>query len=460
MPSPPTKVVGLPVSGRTKAGGRAAERARRVRRVSGSAEGTSSAAAEPGRARTWLRTRLGGWTWLYLLLTVGSCISAIVEPGAHTWQRVVIALAIPVVVWGVLVRHHRQLVLPVVALVLVATSTDAVLPVAMFALVLRRRDRVTALVAAIAAVLVVIAFRVGTFPSTMGARLTFDGEPVPPPLEPWLEMAAELALLIGLPVLLGAFLGQRRALVATLRERARRAEEEQELRAAQAVAAERERISGEMHDVVGHKLALISMQAGALEVSPDADRDVVEAQARALRQTAGQAQAELRGLLDMMVDDAPLAPQAGLEQVPALVERTRSAGAQVGLALAVEGQVGPAVGRAVYRIVQEGLTNALRHGAGGAVQVSVRGQAGGAVMVEVSNPVADSAGRPGSGGHGDADRPGTGLASLAERVRVLGGTLEAGPVQGRWVLRAELPDHGGGSAGPWGEVPRGAGEGQ
>lgn len=397
-------------------------------------ESAGPSAAREG-LRGWARRWLGGWAWLYLLVTVGSCVSAIFEPGAATWQRVLIGLAIPVVVWAVQVRRRRPLALPVVALVLVATATDAVLPVAMFALVLRRRGRVTALVAVVAAAIVVVAFRVDAFPSTMGAGLTFEGEPVPVPFEPWLEVTADLLILIGLPMLLGAFLAQRRALVASLRERARRAEEEQELRAAQAVAAERERISGEMHDVVGHKLALISMQAGALEVNPDAGPEVVETQARALRQAAGEAQAELRGLLEMMADDdAPLAPQAGLEEVPALVERTRVAGAQVDLTLDVDNKVGPAVGRAVYRIVQEGLTNALRHGAPGAVGVSVRGGGRGDVVVKVSNPVADAAVA------GDADRAGIGLESLAERVRVLGGTFEAGPHQGRWVLRAVLPD--------------------
>ncbi|MGC0252465.1 hypothetical protein [Pseudactinotalea sp. Z1748] len=82
------------------------------------------------------------------------------------------------------------------------------------------------LVAALAVALVVISFQVRTLPAIMGAGLTFE-ESVPALVEPWLELAAELALLIGLPMLLGAFLGQRRALVATLRERARRAEEEQ-----------------------------------------------------------------------------------------------------------------------------------------------------------------------------------------------------------------------------------------
>lgn len=392
----------------------------------------SGGPAGPAAAWAGLRERLAGWTWLYLVITVGSCISAIVESEAQNWQRVVIAVAIPVVVWGVLVRHDRPLVLPAVALVLVASSTDAVLPAAMFALVLRRRDRYTALVAVVAAAIVVTSLRMGAFPSTMGAGLTFEGQPVPPVFEPWLEIAADLAILIGLPMLLGAFLAQRRALEASLRERARRAEQEQELRAARAVTAERERLSGEMHDVVGHKLALMSMQAGALEVNPGAGPEVVQVQARALRQAAGQAQAELRALLDMMADDdAPLVPQPGLEQVPALVERARSAGADVDLVLGVQRGIGAAVGRAVYRLVQEGLTNALRHGAAGAVQVSVRGDDG-AVVVQVSNPVPDS-------GLGEHNRAGTGLESLAERVRVLGGKFDAGPVAGRWVLRAQLP---------------------
>ena len=73
--------------------------------------------------QAWWRRRLGGWTWLYLVLTVGSSISAIFEAGAHPWQRVLVAAFIPAVVWGVLVRRERPFVLLVVALAMVATAT-------------------------------------------------------------------------------------------------------------------------------------------------------------------------------------------------------------------------------------------------------------------------------------------------------------------------------------------------
>lgn len=393
---------------------------------------SSSEAVAPPAGRVSWRHRLGGWSWLYLVLTVGSSISAVLEAGAQPWQRVLVAVFIPAVVWGVLVRRERPFVLLAVALALVVTATDAVLPVAMFSLALRRPDRRTAGVAALAAVVVVVVFWLEAYPSTMGAGLTFDGEPLAEAFERPLQIAADLALLVGLPTLLGAFVAQRRALVASLEDRARRAEEERELRAAQAVGEERRRLAGEMHDVVGHKLALISMQAGALEVNPHVGAELVEEQATAVRVAAGEAQAELRALLDVVHDDgAPLAPQPGLGDVPALVARARAAGAEVHLTVQVAGEPEPVVGRAVHRIVQEGLTNALGHAPASPVEVSVTDDAHGAVVVVMTNPLPDQA--------APAERAGTGLASLAERVRVLGGTVEAGPESGSWVLRAVLP---------------------
>lgn len=393
---------------------------------------SSSEAVAPPAGRVSWRHRLGGWSWLYLVLTVGSSISAVLEAGAQPWQRVLVAVFIPAVVWGVLVRRERPFVLLAVALALVVTATDAVLPVAMFSLALRRPDRRTAGVAALAAVVVVVVFWLEAYPSTMGAGLTFDGEPLAEAFERPLQIAADLALLVGLPTLLGAFVAQRRSLVASLEDRARRAEEERELRAAQAVGEERRRLAGEMHDVVGHKLALISMQAGALEVNPHVGAERVEEQATAVRVAAGEAQAELRALLDVVHDDgAPLAPQPGLGDVPALVARARAAGAEVHLTVQVAGEPEPVVGRAVHRIVQEGLTNALGHAPASPVEVSVTDDAHGAVVVIMTNPLPDQA--------APAERAGTGLASLAERVRVLGGTVEAGHESGSWVLRAVLP---------------------
>lgn len=387
---------------------------------------------------TSLRTRLGGWTWVYLVLTVGSSVSAIAEPGAQTWQRVLVAAFLPAVVWGVLVRRDRPLALPLLAVAMAATCTDAVLPVAMFSLALRRRDRIAALLAALAVIVVVVVFRLDLIESTMGAGLTFEGQRLPGQLEVPLQMAADLAILIGLPLLLGAFLGQRRALLASLEDRARRAEEDRERRAEQAVADERQRLAGEMHDVVGHKLALISMQAGVLEVNPGAAADVVATQATAVRVAASQAQAELRALLDVLQEQvAPRAPQPGLDEVPALVAGAQAAGAEVRLVVDVEGEPVPAVGRAAHRIVREGLTNALGHAPGQPVTVTLSGDGRGGVAVEVANPLPAPPDVPRG-----TDRTGTGLASLAERARVVGGTLTAGPAADHWLLRAVLPDPG------------------
>ena len=151
-----------------------------------------------------------------------------------------------------------------------------------------------------------------------------------------------------------------------------------------------------------------------------------------------EAQAELRALLDVVHDDgAPLTPQPGWDDVPALVARARAAGAEVDLTVEVAEEPAPAVGRAVHRIVQEGLTNVLVHAPVTSAEVSVTNDAQGAVVIRMTNPLVGPGERAGAAS--PAERQGTGLASLAERARVLGGTLEAGPESGRWVLRAVLP---------------------
>ena len=104
------------------------------------------------------------------------------------------------------------------------------------------------------------------------------------------------------------------------------------------------------------------------------------------------------------------------------------------LVVEVDGEPAPAVGRTAHRIVREGLTNALGHSPGSPVDVSITGDGRGGLAVEVTNVLPAPATAP-----RDPDRVGTGLASLTERLRVLGGTFEAGPAGDRWLLRAVLP---------------------
>src|SRR6185312_6600297 len=172
-----------------------------------------------------------------------------------------------------------------------------------------------------------------------------------------------ILLAIVLPGALGIWQRTRALLLAALRDRAERAEAERELLARDAVLTERTRIAREMHDAVGHRVSLMVLQAGAIEMAAG-DRDRVEQLADQVQTAGRQALDELRqmvGVLRAGDDDVPLAPQPGLDDLAGLVEQSRAAGMDVDLtAPAVDG-IDPVVGRAAYRIAQEALTNAAKH---------------------------------------------------------------------------------------------------
>jgi signal transduction histidine kinase len=237
------------------------------------------------------------------------------------------------------------------------------------------------------------------------------------------------------------FVRARRQLLSSLRERAERAEAERELLAEQARQAERVRIAREMHDVLGHRVSLIALHAGGLEVQPGLPAEVAQA-AGIIRATARQALVELRAVVGVLRDSAgsssgattaPPAPLPSLTDIPRLVEDSRRAGARVTLDMSVPSGATPPgpLGRDAYRIVQEGLTNVHKHVVGGAAMVTVQGGPGAGLHVTVSNPLprADFEYRAG----------GSGLIGLAERVALAGGTLEHGPTEdGRFVVDAVL----------------------
>jgi signal transduction histidine kinase len=250
--------------------------------------------------------------------------------------------------------------------------------------------------------------------------------------------AAISVTLMAAVVAWGMFVRARRQLVQSLRERALRAEYEQELRAEQARQMERTRIAREMHDVLAHRISLLSMHAGALEFRPDAPPDEMAKAAGVIRQSAHQALQDLREVIGVLRAPDGLAgrPQPTLADLPALVEESRQAGAQVRADYRVDlGTVPTAAGRNAYRIVQEGLTNARKHAWGTAVTVVVDGAPGSGLSVEVRNrlPVGGDARNAIPGG-------GTGLVGLGERVSLAGGRLEHGRTpDGDFRLRAELP---------------------
>jgi signal transduction histidine kinase len=246
-------------------------------------------------------------------------------------------------------------------------------------------------------------------------------------------------LLIAVALGWGLFTRTRREVIRSLRDRAERLESEQRLRVQQAQEAERRRIAREMHDVLAHRLSLLSLHAGALEFRPDASPEEVAEAAGVIRETAQTALQELRDVIGVLRDEAEEGtlqpPQPTLAQLPALVEESRAAGMHIRLNMdaRVYESLPAAVGRTAYRVVQEGLTNARKHAPAAAVDVTISTNDH-SLIVKVANkhPVGVLAtGMQGSG---------AGLVGLAERVSLLGGELKHGTDEnGDFVLIATLP---------------------
>jgi signal transduction histidine kinase len=250
----------------------------------------------------------------------------------------------------------------------------------------------------------------------------------------------------------GMFIRARRQLVASLRGRAERAERSREEHARLARIAERQRIAREMHDVLAHRLSLLSVQAGALEVTPSAagDEDATTEAAAAIRATTHQALRELRSIVRVLRDDdiggeagtAP--PQPVAADLPALVAEA-SATTSIradwsGVELAA---VPPDTGRTLYRIVQEGLTNARKHAPGSAVVVAMDGAPQRGLSVTVTSWLPVDRPAPGDGastGRAGTAGTGTGLIGLHERAALAGGHVDAAVTgDDRFELSAWLP---------------------
>ena len=247
---------------------------------------------------------------------------------------------------------------------------------------------------------------------------------------------------------LGVWSRERQAYVGEVEERAARLEREREERDARAVADERERIARELHDVVTHHVSVIVIQAGAalraLERRPEEARTAVAA----IDSTARQALADMRRMLGILATPAavegmvgagdtttdPLAPMPGLDRLGELLEAVRATGLPV--ELTVEGErrpLDPGIELSAYRIIQEALTNVMKHARGATATVRVRYTVAG-LEIEVTD-------RGGSGdrGIGVPGAGGRGLIGMRERVAVFGGRFEAGPVPGGFRVSASLP---------------------
>ena len=235
----------------------------------------------------------------------------------------------------------------------------------------------------------------------------------------------------------GLYVREREEVIRHLDERAARLEAEQPARLAGARRAERDRIAREMHDVLAHRLSMISLHAGALELRPGAGPDVHDI-ARVIRSGAHEALEELRSVIGALrhdVGDEPERPQPGLGDIADLVDDARRCGNPVRFEdrlLTVPGPRPPgATGRVAYRVVQEALTNARKHAPGRVVDLVLEGSPGEGVRIDVSNVTS-----PGGGGMPGS---GAGLVGVAERVELAGGRLQRTDDGGRFRLEVRLP---------------------
>jgi signal transduction histidine kinase len=237
----------------------------------------------------------------------------------------------------------------------------------------------------------------------------------------------------------------RRGYYAALEEKAQRLERERDALAQVAAAAERARIARELHDIVAHHVSVMVVQADgaafALDSSPDKTREALGA----ISGTGRQALAEMRRLLGILrsASSGPeLAPLPGTSQLSALLEQTRTAGLPVTFRQEGTPVTGSADGAdlAVYRVVQESLTNVRRHGGPGvSAAVTIRYTADG-VTVSVTDDGRGAAAQPASANGTAADSTGHGLHGMRERVELYGGTVVAGPrAGGGYQVTATLP---------------------
>ncbi|KUL55315.1 histidine kinase [Streptomyces sp. NRRL F-4489] len=334
---------------------------------------------------------LGGVNWLYVeqIAAVAGCLLL--------WLRR---------------RRPLEVALALIVLSVPFEMASGAMLVALFSVAVHRPPRTTAAVYAVSLVTVVS-----------------DAVIRPAEARPgWLFFFLFGALAQGSAVGWGLFVRHRRQLL-------ERVAAEAELRVEQAQLRAREEVAREMHDVLGHRLSLLSLHAGALEYRPDAPSEDIARAAGVIRQSAHQALQDLREVLAVLRAPAAALPQPTLADLHRLVAESCAAGMRVRLVKEIPEAVPDLIGRTVYRVVQEALTNVRKHAPGAVARVAVTGTAGEGLRVEVANGPAGarSAGRPGGpGGHG--------LAGLAERVALAGGQLEYGPAaDGGWEVAAVLP---------------------
>ena len=368
----------------------------------------------------------------------------------HAWRLVGMAV-VTALVWGPIVPRQWQeqrglfwldVVLGLVCYVLVFWRRRWPLAIALVTGVLSTFSGIGAGPAVLAGVSVATRRRmwqlaaVGVVNVIAGQSLATI-QPVKGPDPYWLTLTVNVVFTIGM-LGWGMYIGSRRELLWTLRARAERAEAEQELRVAQARGTERAQIAREMHDVLAHRISQISLHAGALGFREDLTAAEMRHSAAVIREKAHEALTDLRGVLGVLRDadtGAPQdAPQPTYADLPRLVEDERASGVRVEYEDLIDAGGPPvpdAVGRTLYRIVQEGITNARKHAPGALLTIQVTGSPEDGIDIVLRNPVGFGASRtPGAG---------LGLVGLAERAELRGGRLEHRREGTTFVLHGWIP---------------------
>jgi signal transduction histidine kinase len=395
---------------------------------------------EGPRLDPWRRVHRSGRDWVVdVLAVVLAALAGLVfvagdparSDSSTAWVDVSLGVVCVAAVW---LRRRFPLEVALLSGLAGAVSTSAggAAMVGMFTVALHRRAALAIAIGIVNCVSAAVFF--AWRPQTI-----FGSEPEPTPF--WVALGFICAI-NAVVVVWGMLVRSRRQLVLSLRERAERAEGEQRLRSDQARAAERARIAREMHDVVAHRVSLVALHAGALELRPDLPPEEIARTAALIRTTARTALEELRSVVGVLrgpgedgAEAAPQTPQPTLDDITRLVEESRRAGVRVDLTLDVrEAETAPGpLGRDAYRIVQEALTNVHKHARGAATVVSVTGGPSEGLVVAVRNRLPAASARsllPGAG---------AGLLGLTERVDLSGGTLRHGrTTDGDFEVVAEL----------------------
>ncbi|MBK6871070.1 MAG: sensor histidine kinase [Kineosporiaceae bacterium] len=355
---------------------------------------------------------------LGLILFAFSVESVLARPPVAGWMRLLLWLDLLLLgpaSW-VLLALHRRFPMPV-AVSVIALSTVSVLaaPASLLCLVsiaARRRSREIATMVTLGLVTGWVSLRV------------YPDHDTPY----WVQLVLVL-LIVAVSVAFGMYLGARRELSYSWRLRAEAADREQALMLEQVRTGERTRIAREMHDVLGHRISLVSMHAGVLALREDLTGDQVQAEARLIQRTAQEAMEELQGVLGVLRggDDAGddhrvEHPQPTLDDLDTLIAEARTTN-PVEVVGALRPDVPGPLGRHVYRILQECLTNARKHAPGSAVRVQLTGTPRHGLTVEVTTQPPHT--RSPAEQHGSTGS-GFGLLGITERVEALGGTMERG----------------------------------